>query len=146
MTTAELFKAVRKAADAAVATAEVDCCALWSERVDVKDDLRDPDRSFMVQKLRLPEGEVVCRKRFYLPRDSEIVVCDGVEFPLDNSDVQLGGRASTAGAGFLELLEPVNKYGVEGLKWRPARGKPPVDPQEFTRLALEDLLSRSEVH
>ncbi len=35
----------------------------------------------------------------------------------------------------------MNKYGVVGeLKWRPLRGRPPVNPQEFTRLALEDLL------
>ncbi len=95
----------------------------------------------MVQRLWLPEREVVRRRRFYLSTDSEIVVCDSVELRPGNSDVQLGGRASAAGAGLLELLEPVNKHGVvEELKWRPLRGKPPVSPREFTRLALEDLL------
>ena len=141
MTTPELFKAVRKAAAAAAATAEVESSVLGSEQVHVMDDLQEPDRSFMVQRLWLPDGVVACRRRFYLPTDSEIVVCDGVELRLDNSDVQLGGRTSTAGTGLLELLEPVNKHGVvEELKWRPLRGKPPVSPQEFTRLALEDLL------
>ena len=141
MTTPELFKAVRKAAAAAAATAEIESSVLGSERVHVMDDLQDPDRSFMVQRLWLPEGVVACRRTFYLSTDSEIVVYDGVELHLDNSDVQFGGRASTAGTGLLELLEPVNKHGVvEELKWRPLRGKPPVSPQEFTRLALEDLL------
>ena len=142
MTTPELFKAVRKAAAAAAATAEVvESSVLGSERVHFMDDLQDPDRSFMVQRLWVPEGLVACRRTFYLPTDSEIVVYDGVELHLDNRDVQLGGRASSAGAGLLELLEPVNKHGVvEELKWRPLRGKPPVSPQEFTRLALEDLL------
>ncbi len=141
MTTPELFKAVRKAAAAAAATAEVESSVLGSERVHFMDGLQDPDRSFTVQRLWLPEGVVACRRRFYLPTDSEIVVYDGVELHLDNSDVQMGGRASTAGTGLLELLEPVNKHGVvEELKWRPLRGKPPVSPQEFTRLALEDLL------
>ena len=136
----ELFRVVRESAAAAALTAEVDRNASSAGRVEVKDDLRAPDRSFMVQRLRSsPVGEVVCRRRFYLV-DSEIVVCDGMGILLDNSNVQLGGRASAAGAGLLELLEPVNKYAVvEELKWKPLRGTPPVSPQEFTRLALKDL-------
>lgn len=137
----ELFKAVREASAAVAATAETDPDDLLNvERVEGRDDPKDPAHAFMVQRRRFPMGDVVGRRRFYLV-GSEIVVCDGVELPLDNSDVLLAGRASAAGAGLLELLELVNKHGVvEELKWRPLRGKPPVSPQEFARLALADLL------
>ena len=110
-----------------------------------RDDPRAPDRSFMVQRLRLPVVEVVCRSRFFTSWTiRNIVVCDGMELCLDNSDVQLGERASAAAAGFLELLEPVNKYAiVEEVKWRPLREKPSVSPPEFTRLALEAFCPRS---
>ena len=140
MTTPESFRAVRESAATAARTAEISGNDLGIECVEVTDDPQAPEHAFMVQRLRFPEGEIVHRKRFYLVDDSTIVVCNGTEIPIDHNNVQLGGRASATEAGLLELLEPVDKYTTEELKWKPLRGNPPVSPREFALLALKDLL------
>ena len=140
MTMPELFKALRDAATAVAATAEIDLDdPLNIERVESRDDPKGPACAFMVQRRRFPMGDVVGRRRFYL-LGAEIVVSDGVEIFVDNSDILLGGRASALSNRLLEPLELVNKHEYGELKWRPLSGKPAVSPEGFAQLALRDLV------